>query len=177
MIAAGLENPTPDVSRAIAEAEATSKGGYFHIFYTSLTMFKTFHFSSSTITPITLNVSHLLIDADKKPADNLTKLAALDIDNLLVKMQSISKGVLLNVQQTLLKEWGPDSLGVLPEDTMQELLTGVTFYCSPFLTTHVYYFSYLSLPIILIAPLLSLLLYFQGLNLLELAVHLEEKAA
>ena len=31
------------------------------------------------------------------------------------------------MQQSLLKEWGPDSLGVLREDTMQELLTGVTF--------------------------------------------------
>ena len=97
MIAAGLENPTPDVSRAIAEAEGISKGRYFHIFYTLLTIFKTFHFLSSSITPMTLTVSHLLIDADRKPADNLTKLATLDIDNLLAKMQGIRRGVLLNV--------------------------------------------------------------------------------
>ena len=97
VIAAGLENPTSDVSSAIAEAEATGKCRYFHIFYTSLTMFKPFHFSSSSIIPITQNVSHLLTDADKKPADNLTKLAALDIDYLLSKTQGISKGALLNV--------------------------------------------------------------------------------
>ena len=27
----------------------------------------------------------------------------------------------------VLKKWGPDSLDVLPEDIIQELLTGVTF--------------------------------------------------
>ena len=41
-------------------------------------------------------------------------------------MSAISKGMIYNIRQTLLKEWGPDSLGVLPEDTMQELLTGVS---------------------------------------------------
>ena len=97
MIAAGLENLTPDVSRAIAEAEAVGKGRYPHSFCTFLIMIKAFHFTSSPITPITLNVSHLLADADKMPADNLTKVAALDIDNLLVKTQGISKGVLFNV--------------------------------------------------------------------------------
>ena len=48
-------------------------------------MIKSFHFTSPPITPITPSVSHLLEDADKKPADSLTKLAALDIDNLLAK--------------------------------------------------------------------------------------------
>ena len=97
MIAAGLENPTSDVSRAIAEAEATGKGRHSHSFYTFLIMIKTFHSTSSPIIPITLNVSHLLVDAEKQPADSLTKLAALDIDNLMIKTQSISKGVLFNV--------------------------------------------------------------------------------
>ena len=62
---------------------------------------------------------------------------------------------------------------------MQELSTGVTFNLSHFLTTHVYHFFILILTctIILIISLLSLFLYFQGLNLLELAAHLEEKAA
>ena len=127
MITAGLENPTPDVSRTIVEAEATGKSKCFHIFYTLLTMIKIFHFSSSLIMPIIANVSHLLADANKKLADNIAKLTTLDIDNLFAKTQGISKGVLFNVWQALLKEWGPDSLGVLLEDIMQELLTGVTF--------------------------------------------------
>ena len=60
-------------------------------------MIRAFHFISSPITPITLNASHQLADADKQPADRLMKLAALDIDNLLVMTQGISKGVLFNV--------------------------------------------------------------------------------
>ena len=95
MISAGLENPTPDVSRAIAEAEAAGKGRYTHSFYIFLTMTKPFHFHIPPITPTTLNVSRLLVDADKKSADSLAKLAALD--NLLVKTQGISKGVLFHV--------------------------------------------------------------------------------
>ena len=40
MIAVGLENPTPDVSKAIADAEATGKGRcsqkyYIYIFFTN----------------------------------------------------------------------------------------------------------------------------------------------
>ena len=87
-------------------------------------MIRAFHFISSPITPVTFNVFHLLTDVDKQPADSLMKLAALDIDNLLVKIPGISKGVLFSVQQALLKEWELDSLGVLPEDTMQEPLMG-----------------------------------------------------
>ena len=97
MIAAGLEIPTPDVSRAIAEAEAASKDRHSHSFYTFLIMIKAFPSTSSPIIPITLNVSHLLVDANMQPADRLTKLPALDIDNLLIKTQSISKGILFNV--------------------------------------------------------------------------------
>ena len=85
MIAAGLENPTPDVSKGTAEAEATGKGRCSQKFFfvcISLTGVKTFHLSSSLITFIILNISYMLSDADKKPADNLTKLAALDMDNL-----------------------------------------------------------------------------------------------
>ena len=71
------------------------------------------------------NVFHLFIGAEEQLADNLTKVAAIDINNLLTKTSDISKGVMYNICQTLLKEWGPYSLGVLPEDTLQELLTGV----------------------------------------------------
>ena len=81
-------------------------------------MVEMFHLSSSLITSVILNISLMLSDADKKPADNLPKLAALDMDNLFSKTKCISKGFLFNVQQSLLKDWGPDSLGVLLEDIM-----------------------------------------------------------
>ena len=52
----------------------------------------------------------------------------MDIDSLLSKTSEISKGVIYNIHQSLLKEWGPESLGVLPEGTIQKLLTGVIVY-------------------------------------------------
>ena len=93
-------------------------------------------------------------------------------------MPGISKGILFNVQQALLKEWGLDPLGVLLEDTMQELSTGVIFnFLNSSLPCAPLFILILTCPVILIISILFLLLYFQGLNLLELAAHLEEKAA
>ena len=80
VITVGLKNPTPDVSRAIAEAEATDKGKHSHSFHTFLKVIRAFHFISSPITHTTFNVSHLLIEADKQPANSLTKVDALDQD-------------------------------------------------------------------------------------------------
>ena len=97
VITAGLKNPIPDISRAIAEAEATGKGEHSHSFHIFLEMIRAFHFISPPISPFALDLSHLYTDADKQPADSLTKVAVLDIDNLLTKMPDISKGVLFNV--------------------------------------------------------------------------------
>ena len=105
--------------------EAAVKGNYPQNSHTLLNLSTAFYFRSFSNTQITFNVFHLFIDPDEQQADNLTKVAAIDINNLLTKTSDISKGILYNIQQILLKEWGPDSLGVLPEDTMQELLTGV----------------------------------------------------
>ena len=63
--------------------------------------------------------------------EDLTSLAVLDIKDILSKTSSISRGVLFNICQSVLKELGPDSLGVLPEDRMQELLTGVPTQIDP----------------------------------------------
>ena len=75
---------------------------------------------------ITLYIFLLFPDANNKPPDDLTKSATIDVEDILAKTGDISKGILFQVCQSLLKEWGADSLGVLLEDTMQELLTGVT---------------------------------------------------
>ena len=69
-------------------------------------------------------------------------------------MPGISKGILFKIWHALLKEWGLASLGILLEDTMQELLTEVTFNFSiffifQFLTTPIQLFFYLSLPVLL----------------------------
>ena len=92
VILAGLKNPTPDISRAIAEVEVTGKGKYPHSFHTFLEIIRAFHFISSHIIPFAINVLPLYTDVDKQPADNLTKVVPLDIDHLLTKMPDISKG-------------------------------------------------------------------------------------
>ena len=65
------------------------------------------------------------LDVDKLPADSLAKVAAYDVDKLFSKASTISEGAVLNIHHSLLKECGPYSLGVLPEDIMQHLLTEV----------------------------------------------------
>ena len=82
----------------------------------------------------------------------------------------------------MLQEWGPDSLGVLPDDIMQEVLTWVTLSKLPLPHLIIFYLSQLSFILIKTSPIhlylfLSILFLFQGLNLLELAAQLEHKAA
>ena len=57
---------------------------------------------------------------------SLSQVAALNIVKLLSKAPEISERVLFNVQESLLKDWHPESVGALPEDTMQQLLTEVS---------------------------------------------------
>ena len=69
--------------------------------------------------------SVFFLDVDKLPVDSLAKVAAYDVDKLFSKTSTISEGAVLNIHHSLLKEWDPESLGVLPEDVMQQLLTEV----------------------------------------------------
>ena len=63
---------------------------------------------------------------DIQPSESLSQVAALDIGKLLSKATEISERVLFNVWESLLKDWGPESVGALPKDTMQQLLTEVS---------------------------------------------------
>ena len=98
----------------------------YTIFYITINNI-TSHSLYSHHSPCIKNIFLLLFtDADKKPVEDLTSLAALNIEDVLSETQSMSRGILLNVRHSWLKEWGSDALGFLPEDMMQELLTGVT---------------------------------------------------
>ena len=70
---------------------------------------------------ITQSILHQIyfLDVAKLPADSLAKVAAYDVDKLLSKTSTISEGAVLNIHHSLLKAWGPESLGILPEDVMQ----------------------------------------------------------
>ena len=69
---------------------------------------------------------YLFLYIDTQPSESLSQVAAFDISRLLSKASEISEGVLFNVQESFLKDWGPDSVGALPRDTMQQLLTEVS---------------------------------------------------
>ena len=63
---------------------------------------------------------------DIQPSESLSQVAAINIDKFLSKAPEISKKVLFKVWESLLKDWGPQSVGALPEDTMQQALTEVS---------------------------------------------------
>ena len=65
------------------------------------------------------------LDVAKLPSDSLAKVAAYNVDKVFAKTSTISEGTVLNSCHSLLKEWGPESLAVLPEDIMQQLLMEV----------------------------------------------------
>ena len=67
----------------------------------------------------------VFLDVDKLPVDSLAKVAAYDVDKLFSKTSTISEGAVLYIHHSLLKEWGSESLGILPEDVMQQLLMEV----------------------------------------------------
>ena len=57
--------------------------------------------------------------------ESLEQIAAFDIDKLLSKSAILSENLLLQLWQSLTKEWGAGSISTLPEDFTQKLLTEV----------------------------------------------------
>ena len=55
------------------------------------------YISDLSNTQITFIVFHLFMDADGQLADNLAKVAAIDINSLLMKTSDISKGITCNI--------------------------------------------------------------------------------
>ena len=67
----------------------------------------------------------LFLDIASKPMESLEWIATFDIEKLLSKSTTLSENLLLQLQQSLTKEWGTGSVGILPEDFIQKLLTEV----------------------------------------------------
>ena len=55
--------------------------------------------------------------------ESLEQIAAFDVEKLLSKSATLSENLLLQLWQSLTKEWGTGSVGIHPEDFIQELLT------------------------------------------------------
>ena len=57
--------------------------------------------------------------------ESLEQIAAFDVEKLLSKSTTLSENLLLELWQSLTKEWGTGSVGICPEDFVQKLLTEV----------------------------------------------------
>ena len=80
-----------------------------------------------TFSTLSLNISFLNLHTFSKPVERLEQIVTYDIEKLLSKSSELSKNLLLQLRQSLMKEWGSGSIGTLPEDSIQKLLTGVGF--------------------------------------------------
>ena len=56
---------------------------------------------------------------------SLKQIAAFDIEKLLSKSAILSENLLLQLLQSLIKEWEAVSVSTLPKDFIQKLLTEV----------------------------------------------------
>ena len=65
------------------------------------------------------------LDLASKPTESLEQIAAFDVEKVLSKSATHSENLLLQVRQSLTKEWGTGSVGTLPKDFFQKLLTEV----------------------------------------------------
>ena len=67
----------------------------------------------------------LILDITSKPMESLEQISTFDVEKLLSKSSTLSENLLLQLRQSLTKEWGTGSVGTLPEDFNQKLLTEV----------------------------------------------------
>ena len=65
-----------------------------------------------------------ILDITSKPMESLEQITTFDVEKLS-KSSTLSENLLLQLRQSLTKEWGTGSVGTLPEDFIQKLLTEV----------------------------------------------------
>ena len=58
----------------------------------------------------------LILDLTSKPTESLEQITTFDMEKLLPKSSTLSENLLLQLWQSLTKEWGTGSVGTLPED-------------------------------------------------------------
>ena len=130
IIQEGLLNPSPDVSEMLLEATTSDQDIYPYIMsFPQLAirvpnLILVYYFDSF---PRLLYLHIFFIYIDTQPSESLSQVAALDIDKLLSKTPEISERFLFNIWESLFQDWGPKLGGALPEDTMQQLLTEISW--------------------------------------------------
>ena len=66
-----------------------------------------------------------ILDITSKLTESLEQIATFNMEKLLSKSSTLSENFLLQLRQSLTKEWGTGSVGTLPKDLIQKLLTEV----------------------------------------------------
>ena len=122
IIQEGLLNPSADILEAMTKTEAVCTGKTlipinFNFFSTTRNIFPSTHFHSKFF---------FYLDLASKLTESLEQIAAFDIEKLLSKSAILSEN-LLQLWQSLTKEWGAGSVSTLPKDFVQKLLTEVCF--------------------------------------------------
>ena len=76
------------------------------------------------------------LDPASQSTESLEQIAAFDIEELLSKSAVLSESMLLQLRQSLTRDWGEGFVSTLPEDFVQCLLMEVQFFrdflCPPF---------------------------------------------
>ena len=68
-------------------------------------------------------LSSFFLDIASKPMESLEQIATFEVEKMLSKCTSLSENLLLQLWQSLTKEWGTGSVGILPKNFIQKLLT------------------------------------------------------
>ena len=125
IIQEGLLNPSVVILEAMAEMEATRTGKIVYLFqipsnhwFPKQNYIHLIHFHSCF--PFSF-----ILDTTSKPTESLEQIAAFHIEKLLSRSSALSENLLLQLRQSLTKEWGTGSVGTLPKDSIQKLLTWV----------------------------------------------------
>ena len=65
------------------------------------------------------------LDPASQSTESLEQIAAFDMEELLSKSAVLSESMLLQLHQSLTRDWGEGFVSTLPEDFVQSLLTEV----------------------------------------------------
>ena len=124
IIQEGLLNPSVDILEAMTETEAVHTGKTLipKNFNSLILQLESFSFNT-----FSFQCFFFSLDLASKPMESLKQIAASDVEKLLSKLAILSENLLLQLWQSLTKEWGAGSISTLPKDFIEKLLTGVWF--------------------------------------------------
>ena len=123
IIQEGLLNLSADILEAMTETEAVCTGKTLipKNFNSVIPQPESFSFNTFSFQ------CFFSLDLASKAMESLKQIAAFDVEKLLSKLAILSENLLLQLQQSVTKEWGAGSISTLPKDFIQKLLIEVWF--------------------------------------------------